>query len=441
MGHSLLSRTLKAEKCATSSFPTAGIASISRLTSSGRFAMCHYVSNLTTRFEISCHVLRHGAQRRRNVPYRCISHRNRKLAANSVPEFASEHNILALSLLSALATFPVLQERKKGEALTRQAEPAQDVSSAQQVTRNVIPSIEWGGFDAAGPRDEMEDAWCVRTLNSLSGRILYVGMFDGHGGAASSFFLNNNMLKFTDDVGIKMCSRAVKGDISLESIADETNPLSLAFERADSALLDHLGSLGDPECWSGSTATVCFISKKHIIVANVGDSRAVLGRKSRAIQLSSDHRPIGSSKSGRSEISRVVASGGWISQMRVCGILGVTRAFGDYEFKGGREELLEELEASGVRCQGDMKRPPVIAIPDVRVFERSIDDDFCVVATDGLWDVMNAAQAITFVRTMVIKNGVRDMTTVAQALVQRAIEGRTQDNVSCVVLDLRANRN
>ena len=42
---------------------------------------------------------------------------------------------------------------------------------------------------------------------------------------------------------------------------------------------------------------------------------------------------------------------------------------------------------------------------------------------------------------MVVKNGVQDMTAVAQALVQRAIEARTQDNVSCVVLDLRANRN
>ena len=83
----------------------------------------------------------------------------------------------------------------------------------------------------------------------------------------------------------------------------------------------------------------------------------------------------------------------------------------------------------------------MIAIPDVRVFERSIDDDFCVIATDGLWDVINTAQAITFVRMMVVKNGVQDMTAVAQALVQRAIEARTQDNVSCVVLDLRANRN
>lgn len=404
--------------------------------------MCDNVSNLTTRFKTTGHILRHGAQRCRNVPHRHpMSHRIRMLTVNSIPEFANQQSILALSLLSAFATVPVLQERKKGKPLTRQGMPEQDVNSAQQLTRNVIPSIEWGGCDADGPRDEMEDAWCVRTVNSLSGRILYVGMFDGHGGAASSFFLKNNMLKFTDDVGIKMCSRAVKGDVSHESIADETNPLSLAFERADSALLDHLGSLGDPECWSGSTATVCFVSKRYILVANVGDSRAVLGRNNRAIQLSSDHRPIGSSKSGRNEISRVIASGGWISQMRVCGILGVTRAFGDYEFKGGREELLQELEATGVRCQGDMKRPPVIAIPDVRVFERSIDDDFCVIATDGLWDVINTAQAITFVRMMVVKNGVQDMTAVAQALVQRAIEARTQDNVSCVVLDLRANRN
>ena len=69
----------------------------------------------------------------------------------------------------------------------------------------------------------------------------------------------------------------------------------------------------------------------------------MLGRNNRAIQLSSDHRPIGSSKSGRNEISRVIASGGWISQMRVCGILGVTRAFGDYDSRAEGKNYSKSL--------------------------------------------------------------------------------------------------
>lgn len=41
----------------------------------------------------------------------------------------------------------------------------------------------------------------------------------------------------------------------------------------------------------GCTANVVLITKKKIIVANAGDSRSVLCRNGRAIQLSQDHKP------------------------------------------------------------------------------------------------------------------------------------------------------
>ncbi len=59
----------------------------------------------------------------------------------------------------------------------------------------------------------------------------------------------------------------------------------------DSALIDHIATLGDPECWSGSTATICFIDEHKIISANVGDSSAVIGRKGKPISLTEEHRP------------------------------------------------------------------------------------------------------------------------------------------------------
>jgi len=295
-------------------------------------------------------------------------------------------------------------------------------------------ALDWGGTDSAGPREEMEDAWCIRLL---SGNVFYVGVFDGHGGSASSTYLKNNLVRFVDEVGPKMCESANKGVLPCEYNLTDENPLAVAFERADSALLDHLGSLGDPECWSGSTATVCFLSRSHIIVANVGDSRAVIGRKGRSVDLTNDHRPTGSSTTGRSEITRIMQSGGWVSQMRVCGILAVTRAFGDYEFKGGRQELLQELAATGSSQTGSLQTPPVVATPDVRVYERTPEDDFLIVATDGLWDVINSAQAITFVRTMVKRDKSCSMQEVASALIDRALKSRTQDNISCVVVDVR----
>ena len=41
------------------------------------------------------------------------------------------------------------------------------------------------------------------------------------------------------------------------------------------------------------------------------------------------------------EVERVKAAGGWIFDGRVCNILAVSRAFGDWEFKGaGLKQLL-----------------------------------------------------------------------------------------------------
>ena len=79
----------------------------------------------------------------------------------------------------------------------------------------------------------------------------------------------------------------------------------------------------------------------RLVCANVGDSRALLIRKGRGVELTADHRPVGTSSKGRQEMQRVVNAGGWSVGGRVCGILAVSRAFGDYEFKGGRFDLLE----------------------------------------------------------------------------------------------------
>lgn len=41
----------------------------------------------------------------------------------------------------------------------------------------------------------------------------------------------------------------------------------------------------------GCTANVVLITKKKFIVANAGDSRSVLCRNGKALQLSFDHKP------------------------------------------------------------------------------------------------------------------------------------------------------
>ena len=44
----------------------------------------------------------------------------------------------------------------------------------------------------------------------------------------------------------------------------------------------------------------------RVVAANVGDSRALLVRSGKGIELTQDHRPVGSNKAGRKELDRVM---------------------------------------------------------------------------------------------------------------------------------------
>ena len=59
----------------------------------------------------------------------------------------------------------------------------------------------------------------------------------------------------------------------------------------------------------------------------------------------------------------MVNCGGWSVGGRVCGILAVSRAFGDYEFKGGRFDLLEDLSEEPLAKKATLKDPPVVPTP------------------------------------------------------------------------------
>ena len=83
----------------------------------------------------------------------------------------------------------------------------------------------------------------------------------------------------------------------------------------------------------GSTACVAVVRKEinhHVLyVANAGDSRAILVNKAgKVIELSYDHKP-----DNEGEMIRIKAAGGFVDDGRVQGIIAVSRAIGDWEYK------------------------------------------------------------------------------------------------------------
>ncbi|CAN0920318.1 Probable protein phosphatase 2C 39 [Linum grandiflorum] len=176
--------------------------------------------------------------------------------------------------------------------------------------------------------------------------------------------------------------------------------ITRAYHETDSDILDNAGKLGK----GGSTAvTAILINCQKLVVANVGDSRAVISKKGSAKQLSIDHEP----ERERSEIEN---RGGFVSNFpgdvaRVDGQLAVARAFGD-------KSLKKHLSS------------------DPYVVVELIDDDTdCVIlASDGLWKVMSNQEAVDAIKD------VKDARSAAKRLTDEALNRRSSDDISCIVI-------
>lgn len=100
---------------------------------------------------------------------------------------------------------------------------------------------------------------------------------------------------------------------------------------------------------------------KILYTANVGDTRAVISKSGTAERMSYDHKA-----SDKQEVDRVKNGGGIIMDNRVGGSLAITRAFGDHF----------------------LKKDGVIAKPTVSKHILRPVDKYLIIATDGVWDVM-----------------------------------------------------
>ena len=124
----------------------------------------------------------------------------------------------------------------------------------------------------------------------------------------------------------------------------------------------------------------------HLICANIGDSRAVLCKKGKAINLSWDHKP-----QRPDEVKRIQKNKGNIQFGRVGGNLAITRAFGDFEFK-----IIEELK---------QRNNLIVSEPEIRC--HLIDpneDEFIVMASDGLFDKFKSQEACDVIRKYIQKS-------------------------------------
>jgi serine/threonine protein phosphatase PrpC len=189
---------------------------------------------------------------------------------------------------------------------------------------------------------------------------------------------------------------------------------------------------------SGSTASVMLWDSYRLRAsfANTGDTRAIISRNGLAYDLTLDRKA-----TDHDEIARIVRDGGLVQNGRVQGSLAVSRAFGD--------RRLKELNRGEKRV--------LVVDPDVSTFQLIPDiDEFIVIATDGLWDVLSSQQVVDYVKSNLLTKGfdisqklrcsaselTLALNEVADSLVKHAIfDLSSGDNVTAMIIVLDNCRN
>ncbi|PNY06703.1 protein phosphatase 2C 16-like [Trifolium pratense] len=301
----------------------------------------------------------------------------------------------------------------------------------------------WGFSSICGNRPEMEDSVAVKPQlfqvptqmlmddhvneNTKYSLAHFFGVYDGHGGFQVANYcqerLHSVLVEEIEAQRLRLAETNGRNDWK-----DNWNKaLSNCFQKVD----DEIEPVA-PET-AGSTAVVAILSQTHMIIANCGDSRAVLYRGKEAIALSSDHKP-----NREDERARIEAAGGRVIHWkgyRVLGVLAMSRSIGDRYLK-----------------------PWIIPEPEVNIVQREKNDECLILASDGLWDVITNEEACEVARKRILlwhkKYGDNGTTvhdkgeggvdlasqSAAEYLSKLALHRGSGDNISVIVIDLKAVR-
>mmetsp|Transcript_18127 Transcript_18127/g.37142 ORF Transcript_18127/g.37142 Transcript_18127/m.37142 type:complete len:667 (-) Transcript_18127:117-2117(-) len=164
-------------------------------------------------------------------------------------------------------------------------------------------------------------------------------------------------------------------NIGLLPVATVATALKDSFDQIDRQILQN-----DEFEYQGSTAIAVLLHEtpdgvRTLLSANIGDSRGILSRDGRAVDLSRDHKP-----NDDREKARILAMGEKIEWDHYCKVhrvrnLSLSRAIGD------------RFAKPAVSGEVEIQRFPV----DER------RDEFVLLASDGLWDVMTSQEVVSYV--------------------------------------------
>lgn len=274
----------------------------------------------------------------------------------------------------------------------------------------------------------------------------FVGIYDGHGGPQASRFVSDHLFSHVEKFALE------QGELSAEV-------LRKAFSSTEEDFLHFVTRSWEAQPQIASAGSCCLvgvISNNTLYVANLGDSRAVLGstRAKKSIiaeRLSTEHNAAEEEvrkelKSLHPDDSHIVVfrNGVW----RVKGIIQVSRSIGDIYLK--KPEFHKHSLFAHYGFPLVIRRPILTAEPSIHVHHLKPEDQFLILASDGLWEQLSDQEAAEIVhnnpRTGIAKRLIRealqvvakkqDMSSADLHKVERGARRNIHDDITVIVIYL-----
>ena len=230
-------------------------------------------------------------------------------------------------------------------------------------------------------RQSMEDTGVMIPDLTSNYKINLFCIFDGHGGSDVVNFVKERLPQL-----IKQ---------KLTNIVPVKEALNESFQKIDEELKFY-----DSD-YTGSTATIIVICDNKIYCGNVGDSKGYIINDTNCIQITTDHKC-----TNEEEGNRIINSGGKIIKNRVMGQLILSRTLGDLY----------------------VKKYGVISTPSITINDVKDNIKFCVIASDGVWDVIDDTSLLEMSKNF------KNADSFSKEIVKQSLAKGSKDNISCIVI-------
>ncbi|CAG9325519.1 unnamed protein product [Blepharisma stoltei] len=286
------------------------------------------------------------------------------------------------------------------------------------------PRMRFATSDMQGWRVTMEDARIAKL--DLDANTAFFGVYDGHGGPEVAEFVTRHL---PQELAQSQAYREGRLDDALRQSylrMDELQQtpdgirelIRISRDLPETAAVN----VNDNTVQAGCTAVSALIRGNEIYVANAGDSRCVLSRGGLAVELSMDHKP-----DLPEELERIRRAGGTVEEGRVMGNLNLSRSIGDLEYK----------KNNSIPQRDQM----ITAFPDIRRETLQPNDEFIILACDGVWDMLTSQQCVDFVRQRI---GVKSLSVIVEEMLDRCLSpeiganaGLGCDNMTAIIVQFK----